>query len=118
MPKLTLIKTSKIDELVHQYNTRGIFEEWINLDELMAFLRVTLGEGVKDFSSVTTIATFKFWMPESAVYRVSREKYLVIYIKIKESGMFCDTVMHWVNATKFDVFVEPNAVILRLCWES
>jgi hypothetical protein len=55
-------------------------------------------------------------MPEKAEYRVTKEKYITIYIKIKQGGMFCNTVMHWVNAVKFDIFLDKGSAILRLCW--
>lgn len=114
--KLTLIKTSRIDRLIDNYDKKFDSIEWMNLSELAVFLKGAFDDGDQSFSPITVIATFKFWMPEKAEYRVTKEKYITIYIRIKQGGMFCNTVMHWVNAVKFDIFLDKGSAILRLCW--
>jgi len=117
MPKFTLIKTTYIDQLAHNYEKEGHTVDWINFKELSVLLPMLFGRGFKEFDTAKVLSELKIWIPGRAEYLVSREKHLTIYIKIKASGMFCNTTMEAVNSLTFDVFVNRGTAILRLCWE-
>lgn len=117
MPKFTLIKTTHIDRLADNYEKHGHTVDWLNYKELTALLPMLFGKGFKNFNTAKVLSELRVWIPGRAEYLVSKEKHLTIYIKIKSSGMFCNTTMDAVKSVTFDVFVNRGVAILRLCWD-